>query len=323
MRIEINAPAIRPLSPNEQKVYSLLRLGFEPKEIAEQIKMPLSCSWKSNSHDVSPDTVLGIIADIRAKGHDIPDFNEEDDNMKYTAKQKQKALKLFDEGMSPPEIARRLKINYKSVSRWTCDYKKQKTEAEAEMWSQAFEDSKVDAMIEEGKLPCEVTPDTDMEEYEKAWAEKLAKEDDDFDPCEMMLAETPPVVVNADTDIEALEKAWEEYETKKEEPAQAVTCTDSKEESFGKESTDIIPENLPAVKSRYFSVDTVTAIEDKIAVLSAEQNKITGRMLKKYAAIDKINASIAEDDALNCGIQFRIDELKADLKIIRGGVVSE
>lgn len=322
MRIEINAPAVRPLSPNEQKVYSLLRLGFEPKEIAEQIKMPLSCSWKSNSHDVSPDTVLGIIADIRAKGHDIPDFNEED-TMKYTEKQKQKALKLFDEGMAVPEIARRLKINYKSVSRWTCDHKKQKAEAEAEMWSKAFEDSKVDAMIEEGKLPCEVTPDTDMEEYEKAWAEKLAKEDDDFDPCEMMLAETPPVVVNADTDIEALEKAWEEYETQKEEPAQAATCTDSKEESFGKESTDIIPENLPAVKSRYFSDDTCAAVAEKLNLLYAELDDISAQILKKREAIKKINASIDELDSIACGVHFRIREMENDLVVIAGGVMSE
>ncbi len=279
----IDAPTKRSLSWMEQKVHDLLWEGLTPEQIAVKCKRPLRKGW-SLSGD-APDSIYDIMSRIREKGHELPVINnKEDEDVKYTDKQKEKALQLYEQGMKLSEIASKLKINYKTLCKWVSDYKKQKAKEEEEMWNQAFEDSKLDALCEDGTPPCEVTPDTDMEEYEKAWAE---------------------------------------YEAKKEEPASAATDTDSGEKHFGNVSDPIIPENIEPVKSRYFSADTITAIEDKIAVLSAEQNKITERMLNKYAAIDKINASIAEDDALNCGIQFRIDELKADLDVIRGGVVSE
>ena len=278
----IDVPKKRSLDWIEKKVHDYLWGGLTPEQVALKCRKPLKKGWSLTGD--APDSIYDIMSRIREKGHELPMIiNKEDESMqKYTYKQKEKALQLVEQGTKLSEIASDLKINYKTLCKWVSDYKKQKAELEA----QIDEGSKaVLADAEEDEmLPCEVYPDTDMEEYNKAWAEKLAK---------------------------------------KEEPASAATDTDSMVESFGKESTDIIPENIPAVKGRYFSTDTITAIEDKIAVLSAEQNKITERMLNKYAAIDKINASIAEDDALNCGIQFRIDELKADLEVIRGGVVGE
>lgn len=284
----IDAPAVRSLNPNEQKVYSLLRMGYTPKEVARQLHMPYGDEFFCNVHDVTCDTVRHLITSIREKGWEISENEDEEDKdvAKYTEKQKEKVYKLYDEGKTPKEISIKMKLPYKSVWKWCDTYKKKKQ----------FEQN-----IEEGSNA------------------ELA---DDFDPCEMMLAETPPVVVNADTDIDALEKAWAEYEAKKE-PAQAATCTDSESESFGKESTDIIPENLPIVKERYFSDDTCEAVKDKLHLLYAEIDEVSNRMRRKYEAIEKINASIAEDDAICSSIQFRIDELEADLVIIAGGVIGE
>lgn len=248
MRVPINAPTVRPLSPNEQKVYSLLRMGYTPKEVARQLHMPYGDEFFCNVHDVTCDTVRHLITSIREKGWEIPQENEEEeeeDVQKYTIKQKEKALQLFEQGMKPTEIAEKLKIPYKTVSKWTCAYNKQKLLS-------------------------------------------LAADED-----------------------------------KKEEPASAATDTDSESESFGKESTDIIPENIPAVKGRYFSDDTCEAVKDKLHLLYAEIDEVSNRMRRKYEAIEKINASIAEDDAICSSIQFRIDELEADLVIIAGGVIGE
>ena len=41
------------------------------------------------------------------------------------------AWHLFEQGMKPMAIAEKLKIKYKTVSKWTCDYKKQKAELDA------------------------------------------------------------------------------------------------------------------------------------------------------------------------------------------------
>ena len=94
-------------------------------------------------------------------------------------------------------------------------------------------------------------------------------------------------------------------------------------ESFGKESTDIIPENIEPVKSRYFSDDACEAIVERLNLLYGELDDVSMQMIKKIEAIKKINASIDELDSVACGIQFRIQELEADLIVIAGGVVIE
>lgn len=284
----IDVPKKRSLDWIEKKVHDYLWGGLTPEQVALKCRKPLKKGWSLTGD--APDSIYDIMSRIREKGHELPVIiNKEDESMqKYTDKQKNKALSLFDDGMKPSEIATKLKINYKTVSKWTCDYKKQKAEFEA--------------LIEEGSK---------------------AEFADDFDPCEFMSAETPPIVVNADTDIETLQKAWAEYEATKEEPASAATDTDSMVESFGKESTDIIPENIEPVKSRYFSDDACEAIVERLNLLYGELDEISMQMIKKIEAIEKINASIDELDSVACGIQFRIQELEADLVVIAGGVVGE
>lgn len=262
----IDIPTVRPLTPNEQKVYSLLRMGYTAKEVARQLHMPYGDEFFCNVHDVTCDTVRHLITSIREKGWDIPEKeNEEgeDLNNKYTDKQRDKALELIDSGMTQAEVAKKLKISRQTISLWVVMRRKQE---------------QLEQNIEEGS--------------------------------KAELAETVPkeLVVNKD---------------KKEEPASAATDTDSGEKHFGNVSAPIIPENIEPVKSRYFSDDTIMAIEDKLQMLYAELDDVADRMQKKYMAIDKINASIAEDDAICSGIQFRIDELEADLDVIRGGVVCD
>ena len=81
MKIAIDPPAKRSLNPNEQRVLGLLREGLEPLEIAHKLHMALQISNLANRHDIPPDTVMGLIASIREKGWDIPNYNKEDDNM--------------------------------------------------------------------------------------------------------------------------------------------------------------------------------------------------------------------------------------------------
>ena len=230
----IDAPTKRSLDWIEQKVHGLLWEGLTPEQVALKCRKPLKKGW-SLSGD-APDSIYDIMSRIREKGHELPVINnkEDEDVQKYTDKQKEKAIQLFEQGMKPMAIAEKMKINYKTLCKWVSDYKKQKVEFEAR--------------IDEGS---------------KA---ELA---DDFDPYEFMSAETPPVVVNADTDIDALEKAWAEYEAKKE-PAQAATCTDSESESLGKNSDPIITENTEIVKALPEALPTVVfdaILEKREAIL--------------------------------------------------------
>lgn len=254
----IDAPTVRPLTPNEQKVYSLLRMGYTPKEVARQLHMPYGDEFFCNVHDVTCDTVRHLITSIREKGWEIPQENEEEDEdvQKYTDKQKEKALELVDSGMTQAEVAKKLKISRQTISLWVVMRRKQE---------------QLEQNIEEGS---------------KA---ELA---DDFDPCEMMLAETPPVVVNADTDIEALQEAWAEYEAKKEEPASAATDTDSKSESLGKNSEPIIPENTEIVKALPEALPTVVfdaILEKKDAVLKmiADEEQHLKSLYADLAVLDE------------------------------------
>ncbi len=109
MKIAIDPPVRRPLTPNEQRVLGLLREGLEPLEIARQLHMALQISNLANRHDVPPDTVMGLIASIREKGWDIPDYNKEDDNMSRGQKTPVEKVReisvLKDEGKTQRQIA--------------------------------------------------------------------------------------------------------------------------------------------------------------------------------------------------------------------------
>lgn len=123
MRIAIDAPAKRPLTPNEKKVYDLLRKGYTPQEVAREIHMPLGDEFFCNVHDVTCDTVRHLITSIREKGYTI---NEEEKPMpKYTAAQKAEVIKLYKSGMKTGQIANKMKnINPKTIASWITEYRK-------------------------------------------------------------------------------------------------------------------------------------------------------------------------------------------------------
>ena len=78
MKVSIDVPVRKSLTPNETKVYKLLCEGLEPTEIAQEIHMPLTASPFANFHDVPPDTVRGLIASIRGKGWDVPEIKSKE-----------------------------------------------------------------------------------------------------------------------------------------------------------------------------------------------------------------------------------------------------
>lgn len=119
MRIAIDLPAKRSLTPNEQRVYKLLQEGLEPPEIARRLHMALKISNLANIHDIPPDTVLGLMASIREKGWEIPasckqvtgklNTNKEENNMakgqKTPVEKIHELSALRDEGKSQNKIA--------------------------------------------------------------------------------------------------------------------------------------------------------------------------------------------------------------------------
>lgn len=242
----------------EKKVHDYLWGGLTPEEIAVKCRKPLKKGW-SLSGD-APDSIYDIMSRIREKGHELPVIkNKEDENVKYTDKQKEKALQLVEQGMKLSEIASKLKINYKTLCKWVSDYKKK---AEFEGSNAVLADITEDGWTEDGinryncwddTLPCEVTPDTDMEEYNKAWAEKLAK---------------------------------------KEEPASAATDTDSESESLGKNSEPIITENTEIVKALPEVLPSVifdAILEKKDAVLKmiAAEEQLLKSLYADLAVLDE------------------------------------
>lgn len=207
---------------------------------------------------------------------------------KYTAAQKAEVIKLYKSGMKTGQIAIKMKgVNPKTIASWITEYRKS-TEF-------AIENSKPLA-------------DSLEKENEEALIEESSNATlaDDFDPCEMMLAETPPIVVNADTDIKALQKAWDEYETKqKNEPAQAATCTDSGVENLDSISTPIINEKTEVVK-RVFSESILDATYKLICDKQNEILAYNKKLEDMYKAQDTINSRI---DATNDMIMYAEQEL--------------
>lgn len=197
MRIPIEPPARRSLTPNEQKVYKLLQEGVEPLDIARRLHMALRISNLANRHDVPPDMVVGLIASIREKGWEIPITNEnkEEDNMprgKKTPVEKVHEISVLrDEGKSQNKIAEITGVPISTVGKICARLGKAETKEEPAPSANDTSSEETSPFISIPEIPadvnpcdevseenfcCEVTPDTDMEAYmadrEKFFASK-------------------------------------------------------------------------------------------------------------------------------------------------------
>ena len=78
MKIAIDAPAKRSLSPTEKKVYNLLQGGNTPKEVAKITRIPYG---SDNLFIFNPNisTIKTIIVSIREKGWEIPEPNNKEE----------------------------------------------------------------------------------------------------------------------------------------------------------------------------------------------------------------------------------------------------
>lgn len=124
MRVQIGAPAVRPLTPNEKRVYDLLCQGIEPFEIAKELHMCFRASCLSNIHDVAPDSVMSLITSIREKGWNIPtktvENKEEIEMPKGTKTPVEKIAEikaLREEGKTYAQIVELTGTPYTTVSR--------------------------------------------------------------------------------------------------------------------------------------------------------------------------------------------------------------
>lgn len=127
MRIAIDAPAKRSLSPTEKKVYNLLQGGNTPKEVAQITRLPYGAE-STFCFDPTIPTIKNIITAIREKGWEIPEPNknkEEIEMPKYTAAQKAEVIELYKSGMKTGQIANKMKnINPKTIASWITEYRK-------------------------------------------------------------------------------------------------------------------------------------------------------------------------------------------------------
>ena len=185
MRVTIDPPARRPLTPNEQRVCKLLQEGLEPLEVARKLHMSLQISNLANRHDVPPDTVMGLIASIREKGWDIPKINKEEDNMSRGQKTPVEKVReisvLKSEGKTQQQIAEITGIPVSTVGKVCARLGKAETKKEpapsengTSTQEKIFNNSIVPENsadvnpcdeISDEDFCCEVTGDTDMEAY--------------------------------------------------------------------------------------------------------------------------------------------------------------
>lgn len=174
MKIAIDPPAKRSLNPNEQRVLGLLREGLEPLEIARQLHMALQISNLANRHDVPPDTVMGLIASIREKGWDIPDYNKEDDNMSRGQKTPVEKVReisvLKDEGKTQRQIAEITGVPISTVGKVCARLGKAETKKEpapsANDTSSSEENINTNTIVPE--IPANVNTTDKISEAEKA-----------------------------------------------------------------------------------------------------------------------------------------------------------
>ena len=196
MRVAIDAPVRRSLTPNEQRVYKLLQEGLEPSEVARRLHMALQISNLANRHDVPPDTVMGLMTSIREKGWEIPKINKEEDNMakgqKTSPEKKDEVKTLRAEGKSQREISEITGVPQTTVHRICSECAEIKEEPAPSGNDTSSKETTSTTIVPE--IPadvnpcdeisddyfcCEVTGDTDMEAYladrEKFFAEKRAE----------------------------------------------------------------------------------------------------------------------------------------------------
>lgn len=184
MRVTIDPPARRPLTPNEQRVCKLLQEGLEPLEVARKLHMPLQISNLAKRHDVPPDTVMGLIASMREKGWEIPDYNKEENNMSRGQKTPVEKVReisvLKSEGKTQQQIAEITGVPVSTVGK-VCA-RLNKAEVKEEPAPSANDTSSKETIpntivpeipadvnpcdeISDEDFCCEVTGDTDMEAY--------------------------------------------------------------------------------------------------------------------------------------------------------------
>lgn len=129
MRVMIDAPAVRTLSANEQRVYNLLRQGYTPKDIAAQLHISLGSAdyIPMSIHDVPPDTVVGLITSIREKGWDIPSDKEESEmakSPKFSAEEKRSIVTEYNSGATLARVAEKHGTVKSTVYNIVQEYKK-------------------------------------------------------------------------------------------------------------------------------------------------------------------------------------------------------
>lgn len=129
MRVMIDAPTVRALSANEQRVYKLLRQGCTPKDIAGQLHISLGSAdyIPMSIHDVLPDTVVGLITSIREKGWDIPSDKEENEmakSPKFSAEEKRSIVTEYNSGATMAQVAEKHGTVKSTVYNIVQEYKK-------------------------------------------------------------------------------------------------------------------------------------------------------------------------------------------------------
>lgn len=129
MRVMIDAPTVRALSANEQRVYKLLRQGYTPKDIAAQLHISLGSAdyIPMSIHDVPPDTVVGLITSIREKGWDIPSDKEENEmakSPKFSAEEKRSIVTEYNSGATMARVAEKHGTVKSTVYNIVQEYKK-------------------------------------------------------------------------------------------------------------------------------------------------------------------------------------------------------
>lgn len=224
MRVAIDAPARRSLTPNEQRVYKLLQEGLEPLEVARKLHMALRISNLANIHDVPPDTVMGLITSIREKGWEIPKINKEENTMSRGQKTPVEKVHeigvLKDEGKTQRQIAEITGVPFSTVGK-VCA-RLEKAEIKEEPAPSGNDTSSKETVsttivpeipadvnpcdeISDENFCCEVTGDTDMEAYmadrEKFFAERKAVPDIVLEACREKRAELQVKIDIARADI--------------------------------------------------------------------------------------------------------------------------
>lgn len=224
MRVAIDAPARRSLTPNEQRVYKLLQEGLEPSEVARRLHMALRISNLANIHDVPPDTAMGLMTSIREKGWEIPKINKEEDNMSRGQKTPVEKVHeigvLKDEGKTQRQIAEITGVPFSTVGKVCARLEKAETKEEPAPSGNDTSSKETTSTTIVPEIPadvnpcdeisdenfcCEVTGDTDMEAYmadrEKFFAERKAVPDIVLEACREKRAELQVKIDIARADI--------------------------------------------------------------------------------------------------------------------------